>query len=160
MLEPNLGLEPEARKKSAELLTALLADEFLVYVQALNFHWNVIGPDFKVMHALFQDIYSAQPDVFDTIAERIRALGFPAIGTMAAFLEHSKLKEFPITEEGSLDQMQMVGVLLNCFQSMIRTARESEKICIANGDIASSDLFIEIARSHEKISWMLRATLS
>ena len=160
MLEPNLGLELECRKKISALLTGFLADEFSVYVQSYNFHWNVVGPDFKVMHELFKDIYEAQPEIFDNIAERIRALGFPAIGTMAAFQKHSKLKEFEIAEEGSLDSLQMDGILLNCFQSIIRNAREIEKVCVECGDIASSDLCIEILRGHEKQSWMLRATLS
>jgi len=60
----------------------LLADEHILYVKTRKYHWNVVGELFHSLHNLFEEQYTILADRIDAIAERIRALGPPAIGTL------------------------------------------------------------------------------
>lgn len=59
-----------------------------------NFHWNVTGPQFNSLHAMFMTQYTKQWNALDVIAERIRTLGFSALGTCKEFASLTAIKEF------------------------------------------------------------------
>ena len=82
----NTGISEADRKKIVEGLSALLADSYTLYLMTHNFHWNVTGPQFNSLHMMFMDQYTEQWNALDVIAERIRALGFPAPGTYKEFV--------------------------------------------------------------------------
>ena len=79
----NLGINEKDRAKIAEGLSRLLADTYTLYLKTHNFHWNVKGPMFQTLHLMFETQYTELALAVDMIAERIRALGFPAPGTTA-----------------------------------------------------------------------------
>jgi len=89
----NIGINENDRAKIVEGLSALLADSFTLYMMTHNFHWNVTGPQFNSLHAMFMDQYTEQWNALDIIAERIRALGHPAPGTFAEFAKLTSVKE-------------------------------------------------------------------
>ena len=97
----NIGLEAEQREGVVGLLSALLADEYVLYTKTRNYHWNVVGPQFNDLHKFFQDQYEALDDVIDEVAERARTLGGHAIGTLAEFVQLARLKEHPARIPGS-----------------------------------------------------------
>ena len=89
----NIGLTERQRADIAEGLSKLLADSYTLYLMTHNFHWNVTGPMFNTLHLMFMTQYTEQWNALDLIAERIRALGFPAPGTYAEFAELASIKE-------------------------------------------------------------------
>src|SRR6202011_2505423 len=89
----DIGISDKDRKKIAEGLSRLLADTYTLYLKTHNFHWNVTGPMFNTLHLMFETQYTELALAVDLIAERIRALGFPAPGTYAEFSELSSIKE-------------------------------------------------------------------
>src|SRR5919199_5471325 len=89
----DIGLPEESRKEIAEGLSRLLADTYSLYLKTHNFHWNVTGPMFQTLHLMFEQQYTELALAVDMIAERIRALGLPAPGTYAEFLELASTKE-------------------------------------------------------------------
>ena len=56
-MQPNIDISVENRKKSAERLNLLLADEFVLYTKTLNFHWNIEGMQFHDLHKFLEDQY-------------------------------------------------------------------------------------------------------
>ena len=50
-------------------------------VRASSRPWNVMGPMFQTLHLMFETQYNELALAVDLVAERIRALGFPAPGT-------------------------------------------------------------------------------
>jgi len=76
----DIGISSSDRKAIVNGLSALLADSYTLYLMTHNFHWNVTGPQFNSLHAMFMVQYTAQWTALDQIAERIRALGYPAPG--------------------------------------------------------------------------------
>lgn len=77
-MEMNMGMKEEDRVNVAEGLSKMLADTYTLYLKTHNFHWNVTGPMFQTLHLLFETQYNELALAVDLIAERIRALGFPA----------------------------------------------------------------------------------
>ena len=81
----NIGIERQDRAAIAEGLSRVLADTYTLYLTTHNFHWNVTGPHFNSLHAMFMDQYTELWNATDVIAERIRALGHYAPGSYAEF---------------------------------------------------------------------------
>ena len=82
----DIGIGATDRKAISQALAAYQADAFTLYLKTHNFHWNVTGPMFNTLHLMFEAQYTELALAVDLIAERIRALGFPAPGTYAAYI--------------------------------------------------------------------------
>jgi starvation-inducible DNA-binding protein len=89
----DIGISAGHREKIVKGLSALLADSYTLYLMTHNFHWNVTGPQFNSLHAMFMAQYTEQWTALDLIAERIRALGHPAPGTYKEFVKLASIKE-------------------------------------------------------------------
>ena len=154
--EINIGISTEDRQAIAEGLSRLLADSYSLYLKTHNYHWNVTGPMFQALHNLFQTQYTEIWTALDDIAERIRALGFPAPGTYKAFQSLSSIPD----ADGVPAAEDMVRDLVNGQESVVRTARAVFKIADAASDEPTCDLLTQRLQIHEKNAWMLRTMLS
>jgi starvation-inducible DNA-binding protein len=153
----NIGLEAEQRDGVVGLLSALLADEYVLYTKTRNYHWNVVGPQFNDLHKFFQDQYEALDDVVDEVAERARMLGGHAIGTLAEFAQLTRLKEHPARYP---DAREMIADLLGDHEAIIRTLRRDlETAAEPHRDMGTNDFLTGLMERHEKMAWMLRAFL-
>jgi starvation-inducible DNA-binding protein len=149
-------LPEKDRKVIADSLSALLADTYVLYLRTLNYHWNVTGSMFMTLHVMFEKQYLDQAAAIDQIAERIRALGFLAPGSISAFSELASLKEEP----GSPNANRMVGALCEGQEAVIRTTRQLISTVENYKDFATADLLNQRLREHEKMAWMLRSLLA
>lgn len=153
----NIGITEANRKAVAKILNALLADEYTLYTKTLNFHWNVVGPWFGPLHALFKDQYEALFTIVDDIAERVRSLQGTSAGSMAEFIKLARLKEMP---GEIIEDRTMLKALLEDHEAIIRTMRNDLEACIEKYEDAGTNNFLtDIMEKHEKIAWMLRAHL-
>ena len=89
----DIGIDANKRGEIAGGLSRVLADTYTLYLKTHNFHWNVTGPMFQTLHLMFETQYNELALAVDLVAERIRALGFPAPGTYKQFVELSAIKE-------------------------------------------------------------------
>ena len=154
-MELNTGISTEHRQKLADELSRLLADSYTLYLKTHNFHWNVTGPMFQTLHVMFEEHYTELALAVDLIAERIRALGFPAPGSYAAYARLSSVRD----TDGVPTAMEMVKLLVEAHETVIRTAREAVKAAEEAGDQATADLGTQRLQLHEKTAWMLRSLL-
>jgi starvation-inducible DNA-binding protein len=153
-----IGITDEHRQDVANELQLLLADEHVLYVKTRNFHWNVEGLEFGVLHKFFEEQYNLLGDWIDEIAERIRYIGHYSTGSMYEFLQNTRLQE---DNGGKLPATQMLQKLLDDHQSIIRSIRESiDKVQDKDDDVGTGDFLTEILQKHEKIAWMIRAHLA
>ena len=137
-MKPEIGIGDKERAGVVDILNVLLADEAVLYTKTRNYHWNVKGMQFNV-------------------AERARALGGTAIGSMAEFLKRARLKERAGIQP---DAPGMLRTLLEDHETVIRYLRADLKIALEKYiDAGTSDFLTGLLEQHEKMAWMLRSTL-
>lgn len=151
----NLGIPEASRKEIAEGLSRLLADTYSLYLKTHNFHWNVTGPMFQTLHLMFETQYNELALAVDLIAERIRALGFPAPGTYSDYAKLSSIEETP----GVPKAQDMIRLLVEGQEAVARTARSIFPIADQVNDEPTADLLTQRLQVHEKTAWMLRSLL-
>ena len=151
----DIGIGKDQRKAIADGLSRLLADEYTLYLKTHNFHWNVTGPMFNTLHLMFETHYNEAALAVDLVAERIRALGFPAPGTYKQYAALSSIKE----TDGVPEAMAMVKLLVEGHEACVKTARSIFPLADAAHDEPTADLLTQRMQLHEKTAWMLRALL-
>ncbi len=151
----DIGISEKDRKEIAKGLSHLLADTYTLYLMTHNFHWNVKGPMFNTLHLMFEGQYNELALAVDLIAERIRALGFPAPGTYGEFIKLSSIKEV----SGQPSAKKMIQHLVEGQQSVVKTARSLFPMVEKASDEPTADLLTQRMQLHEKTAWMLRSLL-
>ena len=153
-MQIDIGIEERDRKAIAEGLSRLLADTYTLYLKTHNFHWNVEGPLFNTLHLMFEEQYKELATAVDAVAERIRALGYPAPGSYSAYSKVASVKEagdtVPLADE-------MVRELARDQETVAKTARSIFPVVEKANDEPTADLLTQRMQIHEKTAWMLRA---
>jgi starvation-inducible DNA-binding protein len=152
----NIGIADKDRAAIAKGLSRLLADTYTLYLTTHNFHWNVTGPMFNSLHAMFMAQYTELWTAVDPVAERIRSLGHPAPGSYAQF---SKLSSVPDAPANPPKAMEMVRILVEGHEAVARTARAIFPLVDKAGDEPTADLLTQRLTVHEQTAWMLRSIL-
>ncbi|MBL8448494.1 MAG: DNA starvation/stationary phase protection protein [Dechloromonas sp.] len=151
----DIGISKKDREKIAAGLSRLLADSYTLYLKTHNFHWNVKGPMFNTLHVMFMDQYTELWNALDLIAERIRALDFPAPGSYREFAKLTVIKE----SEGVPSATEMIKQLVAGQEAVVKTARGMFPVVDKAGDEPTADLLTQRMQIHEKNAWMLRSLL-
>lgn len=153
--EIDIGISSQDRAAIAQGLSKLLADSYSLYLKTHNFHWNVTGPMFNTLHLMFETQYTEMALAVDLIAERIRALGYPAPGTYAEFARLGTIKD----AQGVPKAEDMIRELVAGQEAVVRTARAVFPAVENASDEPSADLLTQRMQVHEKNAWMLRSLL-
>jgi len=154
-MQVNIGLTLEQRQEIASHLSRLLADSYTLYLKTHNYHWNVTGPQFNTLHAMFEEQYTELATAIDEIAERIRALGIRAPGSYSEFTKLTSLQE----SDGGESAEEMIRQLVVGQETVARTAREAFPAADSANDEPTADLLTQRMQIHEKNAWMLRSML-
>lgn len=150
------GISIGNTRKVADELNNILADEFVLYLKTLKFHWNIEGKDFHALHVFLEEQYSELQTVIDEVAERIRKIGNFSNGSMKQFLADCSLKEH--TETGVITESMLLELVTD-HESLIRKLRELIDVFDKKYmDMGSSDFVVGLMKKHEKMAWMLRAS--
>ena len=156
-MKTQIGITNENKLAVAEILSKLLADEFVLYTKTLNAHWNIEGPDFHAMHIFFEGQYEQLSDLMDGVAERIRTIGHYAPATLKEFLELTHLSE---ASDRKNNTEGFIKDLLSDHDSIIEFIRGSiNSINDKYQDAGTGDYITGFIETHEKMAWMLRAHL-
>ncbi|MFZ5538814.1 MAG: Dps family protein [Pseudomonadota bacterium] len=151
----DIGIAEKDRERIADGLSRVLADTFSLYLKTHGFHWNVEGPMFTTLHLMFREQYTELWNALDPIAERIRALGYPAPGSTKAFAKLASIAD----TDGVPEAMEMVRLLIEGHEGVARTVRDVFPMAEKGGDPATIDLLTQRLQVHEKTAWMLRSLL-
>jgi starvation-inducible DNA-binding protein len=156
-MRTDIGISEKNRASVVNILNALLADEFLLYTKARNYHWNVTGLHFHDLHKFFESQYEELNGIVDEVAERARTLGGRTLGTMKEFLKVVRLKEEP----GEVPAAKGMALsLLEDHEELINLLREDLVSCAEKyKDMGTSDFLTGLMEKHEKMAWMLRSML-
>jgi starvation-inducible DNA-binding protein len=151
----NIGLTTEQRQGVSRLLNQDLADAYLLLVKTKKYHWDVVGPQFRTLHQLWEEHYTTLTETIDAVAERVRALGGYPVGTMEGFLKIATLKE----DAGNVPSASgMVAQLVEDHEQIIRNLRQHVDQCSDDfHDEGTADFLTGLMEGHEEMAWMLRS---
>ena len=155
MRKLNIGLSEEQRAGVVDMLNRDISDAYLTLIKTKKFHWDVVGPQFRSLHQIWEEHYQALTENIDSMAERVRALGGFPVGTAEGFLKHASVKEqvdnIPLATE-------MVAQLVDDHELIIRNLREHiDKSSEDFHDEGTADFLTGLMEQHEEMAWMLRS---
>lgn len=153
---PQTGVRAEDTRQLAQGLARALGETYVLYVKTQGFHWNVVGPLFYGLHKLTEEQYEDLAEAADKMAERIRALGYPAPNSFKEFTRLSAVSE----AEGNPPVRDMIAQLISDHETIARTFRETVELANDSGDVVTADLLTERIYAHDKAAWMFRATIA
>ncbi|MBY0426526.1 MAG: DNA starvation/stationary phase protection protein [Cytophagales bacterium] len=156
-MSANIGIFESNLQAVARILNFVLADEMVLLVKTRNFHWNVKGMHFSQLHSFFDSQYEQLNESVDEVAERVRALGEYAIGSLEEFKSQTRLKE---SLAKGLRAEDMLRELLNDHETLIKKLRTDIDDTVSKyQDVGTSDFLTGLMEEHEKMAWMIRSYL-
>lgn len=135
------------------MLQKQVATWSVLYVKLHNYHWNVRGPEFFILHDKFKMFYTEAEVHIDKLAERLLALGGKPEATMRRYLEISSVKEATGTETVE----QMIDISISDLEVIGRDLKEGIKQANQNGDETTAMMLVIINQMVERHHWMLSA---
>lgn len=156
-LDLETGLDRSDREKLAEHLNRALASTYVLYNKTHLFHWNVAGPLFYSVHKLTDEQYQDLAAAVDDLAERVRAIGFPATGGLKNMLEQSVVDD---ADSLSPPTREMVSILAKDHQRIALDLRNAVGEAERLNDVYTADLLTARIGVHEEAAWMLQAILA
>ena len=156
-MKTSIGIKKENLSKVTEILSVVLADEFVLLTKTKKAHWNVEGADFYNKHLFFEQQYNQLDEIVDSVAERIRTLGHYAPASLKEYLALTHLSEHALETNDSLTYM---NELLCDHESILIHLRENiNNFASELRDAGTSDYITGLLETHEKMAWMLRSHL-
>jgi starvation-inducible DNA-binding protein len=146
----------DTRDKVSDLLNQTLADLSDLYTQTKYAHWNVRGQNFWGLHKMFDELAEKVEESVDDVAERITALGHPALGTARMAAENSRLDEFPT---GTFQSADVLKVVADRFAATAADVRKGIDEADDAGDKATSDLLTGVVEMLDQSLYFVEAHL-
>lgn len=135
-------------------LEVVLADTYALFLKTQNYHWNVEGPNFKMLHEMFESQYDDLFKAIDTIAELIRELGHKTIGTFEDFVRLTHIK----SGDKNSTTKQMLEDLLHDNELLEKTLFDALKVAQEMNDEVVAAFLGERMSIHRKNVWILKST--
>ncbi len=154
--DTSIDIAVNVREQIIALCNQQLANTFDLYSQTKQAHWNVKGIHFSGLHPLFDQMAESIFPFVDTIAERATALGGTALGTARMAAQTSELPEFPSDVFDGTTTLQVVIERWAQFAASVRAAASQADEA---DDLDTSDMFVDISRTADKMLWFAEAHL-
>ena len=138
-------------------LNQFLADLNVFYRKLQNYHWNIEGRDFFVIHGKLEEYYDEINKSIDEVAEFILTKNGEPLGTMKDYLEITKITE---AENKKVNSEVVFNELINDFSYLLKNVKAIKKEAENEEDGATSALMDEFIIDYGKKLWMLNQTMS
>lgn len=151
-----VALPEDTRAALGVILNERLADFLDLERQAKQAHWNVRGPRFHQLHALFDATAALAVGWADDIAERAVQLGCVAEGTAQSVVDRSELPRCPVNVDRA---DEWVHVIAEALAYCANAARADIREAAAADDDVTADLLTRITGEADKQLWFVEAHL-
>jgi starvation-inducible DNA-binding protein len=139
-----------------ECLRREQANAVQLYLEYKGYHWNVHGPQFHDLHAMFDEHAKLVLETIDPLAERQRILGALAYYDLDALNRSAQLA---VDARLPASGREMVEHLVEAHRHIIRGLRAGFELSTEHHDPGTADLLTRTLLVHEKLEWFLRETL-
>lgn len=152
-----LGITDDVFKKEENGLQVALANTIFMFNLYKKYHWHVRGRDFYQYHLLFDEHAKQQIPIIDSIAERIRTLGFVAPGLPGDIEKNKSIDEPEVSE---FTPLVLCESLLKVHDGYIEHLRKAIESADEVDDDGTEDLLVsDVLRVHELQVWFLRSSI-
>lgn len=152
--ETRMSLPEKKRIEIIDILNKSLASTTDLYNQLKHAHWNVKGPQFIMLHKLFDEIAEELEGYIDVIAERITSLGGTALGTAQEAVKNTQLRLYPTNIFEAEDHIEH---LAHNFAILGELSRNNMDQTEELDDMATNDVYIDLVRMLDKNLWFIEA---
>ncbi len=154
-MKSRIGTKPQNPNEIFNILSQILADEFLLFNKTLNAYWNVEGTDFYEKRSFFWNQFILMERMIDRVSEHFRIMERHTPSTLKQLLQ---LTQFTEKEIEKYDSTSLINDLLKDHESIIKMLSESINLYEKESNHLRDINFIyTLMGKHEKMAWMLRA---
>ena len=136
-------------------LNAFLCDLNVFYRKLQNYHWNIKGKDFFVIHEKLEEYYNEINEQIDEIAEHILSVDGQPLGTLNDYIKNTKIEEAK-NEKVTCDVV--FQELKKGFATLLADAIAIKKQADENSEYKTSAMMDELIEGYTKTLWMLKQT--
>lgn len=137
-------------------LNAFLSDLNVFYRKLQNYHWNIKGREFFVIHSKLEEYYDEINTQIDEIAEHILMLEGQPLGTLQDYLENTKIQE---AENRKVDATTIFNELIKDFKELLQDVAKIKKLSEEINEFKTSTLMDGFIENYSKKLWMLKQTM-
>lgn len=134
-------------------LNILLANLNVFYRKIQNYHWNIIGKDFFVIHSKLEEYYDKINEQIDEIAEHILMLNGQPLGTMKDYLESTSIQE---AKNEKVRDNEVFESIIKDYELLLQNVTHIKKEADEQTDYLTSTLMDDYISDYTKILWMLK----
>lgn len=135
-------------------LNVFLANLAVMNIKVHNLHWNVVGPNFPVIHKLTEEIYKMFQCQFDEVAEMMKMQNKMPMGTMAQYLENTTVEEIEPREYAGYE---VIDELASDCENIMALAKEIRDEADKEDNFMIANLMEDYLACYAKHAWMIRA---
>lgn len=136
-----------------DLLKKALADTFVFYLKAHNYHWNIEGPNFPQYHSFLESLYTEVYGAIDILAELVRTLDSYAPGTLTRLKELSNIEESDVIPDARTMMLNLLSDNNRVKLSLMQAYHSAD----STGEVGVANFLQDRIQAHEKHGWMLKA---
>ena len=133
-------------------LNRFLSDLNVFYRKLQNYHWNIIGKDFFVIHSKLEEYYDKINEQIDEVAEHILMLEGRPLGRMEDYLENTSLEE---AGNEKIKDDQVFENIQKDYEILLQEVSKIKKQAEEQNNYLTSSLMDNYLTDYTKILWML-----
>ena len=134
-------------------LNILLSDLNVFYRKLQNYHWNVTGKDFFVIHLKLEEYYNEINNQIDEVAEHILMLNNRPLGTMKDYLSNTTIEE---AKNEEICCCNIFNNLVIDFEKLLNEVKCIKKESDENQCYSTSSMMDNYISLYEKHLWMIK----
>jgi starvation-inducible DNA-binding protein len=154
----NIGLNQDSDSLTIDLgLRSFLADIYLLYIQTLNFHWDMKPSDRLLLQPILETQYLELIQSADRLTDRIRQLGLRAPVSYSEFVNLSSIRESENLE--LLNTREVIFHIIDSHESAEFRGKRALSQVYSLGDRETAQLLLQCIQVHERAASNLRQFL-
>lgn len=139
-----------------EDLNLFLSNLNVFYRKLQNYHWNIKGEDFFVIHEKLEELYNAINEQIDEIAEHILIIDGELYGRMQDYLDTAQIQE---ASNEKICSSKIFAAILKDYNILIENATKIKEDADNLKKYDTSALMDEYLQDYKKKVWMIRQML-
>ncbi|KAL6056993.1 hypothetical protein QOT17_015763 [Balamuthia mandrillaris] len=156
-IRPNIGMDERKCHECGDMLSKLIADEFVLFIKAINWRFNVMGKHKEML----KDLFKVQAETFrcnmELASKEMRNLGY-RVPHVTEKLYLTRISPSP--KDKWPDEITMIRILLEDSERVLLYLRRDAKRLDEELEVPDlAEFYAWILRVHKEMAKKLRAHL-